>query len=84
MKDDVREILFAFALVLFELWNIHQAKRSGRIFFGRFYARERNGSNEFKITIILNIVFTVYLVVFIIYLLLKDIRSFAANVETTP
>jgi hypothetical protein len=71
MKSEIKELVVVCALLLFELWNLHQSKRSRRIHLLRFAVQEIKGSREFKNVVLVNIIFTLILFAFIIRLIVK-------------
>ena len=65
-------IIVSAVLVVFEVWNISQARRSGCVYLGILPVWKRPESGDFEITLLGNIIGTVLLLGYMMYFLVRQ------------
>jgi hypothetical protein len=67
MTSYLAAIIVSAVIVVFEVWNIRQAKRSGCVYLGLLLTMKRKENKNFEVALIGNIVWTILLLIFILY-----------------
>jgi len=64
MEADTKAFILSIVMIIFELWNIHQARRTGSVYLGLLSIMKQKKNKNFQVALVGNVIWTLFLIAF--------------------